>query len=56
MAREGAYQTGIRYPAQAATREGPQPWRFLGVVGPLENFRGKEWRREWDSNPRYGFP
>src|SRR3982074_3073179 len=49
---------------RALTRRSPEfEWEIAAAIGlnyPLLRRRicgsGKRWRREWDSNPRYGFP
>ena|ERR1041385_4378933 len=38
-------------------RESPPLFGFFArLAGPRESWPQRHWRREWDSNPRYGFP
>ena len=59
---EKAWSTKIRRQARVKAKytglqpECPRTSPFWDMVGPLRSFSIKRWRREGDSNPRYGFP
>ena len=55
--RRDRNQPAARLPQSRALRENPAILRVLSVnPGGGEYWSQGKWRREWDSNPRYGFP